>query len=214
MLEEGERESFASPPSGPAVLKTNVNFGSAIPRSGFEFDRAAMIDVRTGDRMPGEAAILDVFEQLSVPFQRAPERRRSDPVRSPIVKAAHLLQVLHEARQILNLLPEAVDIFWRFVYGHGFRDTDIAEASVVDATVDQQTSASGKPRAHTRSQPRSLHEPECEPGSSQGAASEQRCPTGTVRTCTVATSLCSRHERSAFRHTYPPPSSKKIPTAV
>src|ERR1044072_5181216 len=117
--------------------------------SRFETHHAAVIDLRPCERAPLDPPVLFLEHDLRVPSDSLPPWPDLPPMRAPSVHLVHRFQAAHEARQIFQLAPEAVNFLGgtidlnRFSYRHvaaariGFsahllRATDIERGHAAD----------------------------------------------------------------------------------
>src|SRR5690606_1246959 len=70
------------------------------------------------ERTPCQQLVLAGVGDLRVPLHPGPRRALGDPVGAPVARLPHLLEVVHHARQVLEVTPEAEHL------GKGLLDGD------------------------------------------------------------------------------------------
>ena len=88
--------------------------------------RAGVIHVRACERAPSDQLVLLLVINFGVPLDRHARRSFHDPVRALRIIYAHLFDVTHEARQVLEVAPEAEQLCGRAVDRQALLDLDAA----------------------------------------------------------------------------------------
>src|SRR4051795_6968489 len=115
------------------VLEEHAQFGAAVPRRTIEPDRAPVIDLRSRQRAPGDAAIRCVLDRLRFPDHLEPTRSTRDPARSLVAEQLDRLEMGHEAGQVVELPPEPIYLFARSIDRERLRYTQRVVFSLLEA---------------------------------------------------------------------------------
>jgi hypothetical protein len=109
------RNTFPENTGGRPIDYDGLNDGSAIGRGVAELDGTVHFDFRAGQGSPRDQLILSVSNNFRFPGETDAERGESSPAISGSAGLVDRINVVHEARQILKVVPEAVCLFWRAV---------------------------------------------------------------------------------------------------
>ena len=98
-----------APPGGEYCSCTRTSVPRAPGRRG-EAHRAAVLHVRSFERSPGDPLVLVIADRLGLPLDAHAGRPGCAPARPAIAGDLHGFEVAHEAREVLEVLPELVDV--------------------------------------------------------------------------------------------------------
>ena len=78
----------------------------------------------TRKRAPGDQLVGAVFHGLCIPLESNSGRSDGGPVGSPLIEYLNRLEMAHEAREVLEVPPEAVDLTHGTAYRNPMLDPD------------------------------------------------------------------------------------------
>jgi len=99
----------AAGPPGRVVVKADVDLGAPVAGRRDEPGASGVVDLRPVDGTPGDQTVRTILDDLGVPLDVGPRRPLGLPVRMS-VEDPHRVQVVHERRQALEVMPSLVDL--------------------------------------------------------------------------------------------------------
>src|ERR1043165_6476915 len=97
------------------VVNLDADMCAASARRAREADGAFVVNVRAFERAPRDQFSGAVVRDFRVPLDRRTRGRFRLPVRAARARLGDRLQMLHEARQVLEVVPELIKLFGRAV---------------------------------------------------------------------------------------------------
>jgi len=101
------------------VLQLNLNFGSAAAGRRLEMHGPRRIHTGAFQRSPSNELVRLLVDNFRVPFHDLAPRTVRDPVGALVIEHRHAMQVAHEARKILQISPEIIQLLLGRVDGDG-----------------------------------------------------------------------------------------------
>src|SRR4051794_9637552 len=90
---------------GRRVLQMDGHLRTAATVPRIEVHGSGRHDIRVRKRAPRQDLILDLVDDLGVPFHAQPTGSRGDPVRAAVRVLRHALEIRHEPRQPFEMAP-------------------------------------------------------------------------------------------------------------
>ncbi len=125
------RSCAVSSRPGGVYSSLDGHFGAPAAGRRTERDAAGGVDLRPGDRPPGNEMVRSLFDKFRLPRERQAERPRGDPVRAPVVGDPHGLDLVHEGGQVRQVAPETVELVGGAVDGNAAACADGATGRAV-----------------------------------------------------------------------------------
>src|SRR5690242_17528140 len=97
------------------VVEHNLHLRPPIHGRRDETHRAGVVHLRAAERAPRDELVRLIVDDLGVPLDGRAGRARRGPVAALLVQHLHGLHVLHEARQVVQVAPEAIQLLRRLV---------------------------------------------------------------------------------------------------
>src|ERR1044071_2828460 len=126
------RDDRAEDSAGRVVAQDHLHLGAAIRNRPREVHRPGVVDLRSIDGAPADQLVRNLVEYLRVPLHLAAGRTFGHPVRALVVEHRDRLQVRHEARQVREVAPEAIELLGRAIDRHRLLDADAAAVRHAD----------------------------------------------------------------------------------
>src|SRR5579862_9236461 len=109
--------------TGWIVLEHDAHLGAAVARRLREMNRSRRRYLRTLQGTPGNQAVGLLIDDLGIPRNAHAGRPLGDPVRAAVLTDDRL-EMTHEARQVLEVAPEAEHLVGRLADGDGANHLD------------------------------------------------------------------------------------------
>src|SRR6185312_15960413 len=101
-------ESRGQTPAHRPIVDTEPDYSAAPTWGSLKENRTCVGDLRCVDRAPRESRSRPILGDLAVPLRGNGRDALGDPVETPLVQLLDRLQVVHEARQVLDVPPEPI----------------------------------------------------------------------------------------------------------
>lgn len=108
------------------VGQADVHFAALAEWCAVKRDGTVVGNLRVTNGAPDDAGVRHVLDDFGVPLDTRSCRALGHPEGTAATKVSYTFQVLHDARQVLKVAPEAVQLGNGLVDGDALRDVDAA----------------------------------------------------------------------------------------